>query len=301
MTRFDPNLSQAEDLKGKVIVLTGGANGIGAATVELFHSKGANIVFGDWDATSGAKVAGKFEKERVHFLKTDVSKYEDNVALFRDALKSWGRVDHAMSIAGITEQRGLVDPKWTIEDVEKPFPMKVIDVNLNGPIYFTRIASAYLRHDAKPSESKSITLLSSVAGFIDAAGLPVYSAAKHGVMGLFRALRDPFRLNYSIRLNAICPSFVATALTSTVDAAWRENNMPVNEPMDIAKIILGLVAGKTADGKEPDGLAVFAEGGRGWEFQEGLDRLRPEWLGKQPHEMLKKADEVLGLGGDWGE
>lgn len=77
--------------------------------------------------------------------------------------------------------------------------MVVLGVNLAGPIYFSRIASVYLRQLSTSDKSsatqadKSLTLVSSVAGFTEAPGLFVYSAAKHGVMGLMRALRKSVR------------------------------------------------------------------------------------------------------------
>lgn len=81
--------------------------------------RGARVVFGDLDAASGEKLASKYDNERVKFLRSDVTKYEDNVALFQLAVKSFGIVDHALSIAGIVEQGNIFDPALTIEDVEK--------------------------------------------------------------------------------------------------------------------------------------------------------------------------------------
>ena len=135
MTSFDLNLTSLRSLKDKVIVLTGspvslvvhpranislgGANGIGAATVDLLVEQGAQVIFGDLDASSGENVAAKHGSERVKFVPTDVTKYEDHVALFKLALEKYGRVDHALSIAGIVERGNIFDPALTIEDVEK--------------------------------------------------------------------------------------------------------------------------------------------------------------------------------------
>ena len=136
MTHFDLNQSDLRSLQDKVVVLTGsvhrtsdgaqmlifdqgGANGIGEATLELFNSRGAYVVFGDINSTAGEKVAAKYDSKRVHFLRIDVSKYEDIVALFRLALSEYGTVDHAFSIAGILEQENIFDPSLTIESVEQ--------------------------------------------------------------------------------------------------------------------------------------------------------------------------------------
>lgn len=119
MTSFSPDPQQYRRLQDRVIVLTGGANGIGAATVKLFAERGALIVFGDLDETAGEKLASQYDPLRVKFLRTDVTRYEHNVALFRLALDSFGRVDHALSVAGIVEQGNIFDPTLSVGDVEK--------------------------------------------------------------------------------------------------------------------------------------------------------------------------------------
>lgn len=94
----------------------------------------------------------------------------------------------------------------------------MININLNGTIYFARLAVAFLKEnhtfDPKTStpesivSSKSITLVSSVAGFKESPGLFAYSAAKHGVVGLMRALRPFAAPLYGLRVNVICASTI---------------------------------------------------------------------------------------------
>ena len=87
--------------------------------MHLFYSHGASVVFGDLDDVAGENVAAKYDSKRAHFIKTDVTSYEDNLALFRYALEAYGAVDHAFAIAGVTEQGNLFDPALTVEHVEK--------------------------------------------------------------------------------------------------------------------------------------------------------------------------------------
>ena len=112
------------------------------------------------------------------FVQIDASKYEDNVRLFRTALDQFGRVDHAVACAGIIERGKWFDPQLTIETVEKPETNKVIEVNLLGTLYFARIAVVYLRHGRKQNEDKSLTLISSAAGFRDSPGLFLYQVGE---------------------------------------------------------------------------------------------------------------------------
>jgi len=120
--------------------------------------------------------------------------YADNLALFDAAYNAFGRVDHAISNAGLGEQGNLVNPELDLASVrdEPKDGARVIDVNLKGPVYFARLASVYLRQGDETSVmpmDKSLTFTSSVAAFREDPGLYVYVASKHGVMGLMRVLR----------------------------------------------------------------------------------------------------------------
>lgn len=142
---------------------------------------GARVVFGDFDKHSGEKLAESFSNPSTLpiFVELDVSKYEDNLKLFRTALDKFGRVDHAIACAGIVERGKWFDPDLTIETVEKPETEQVIEINLLGTLYFARIAVVYLRHHRKEGEDKSLTLISSAAGFRDSPGLFLYQVRQY--------------------------------------------------------------------------------------------------------------------------
>ncbi|MCJ1314313.1 hypothetical protein MMC25_007994 [Agyrium rufum] len=303
MSRFAPEEKDLQRLDGKVIVLTGGANGIGAATVFLLYKAGASIVFGDWDATAGEKVVASLKdnekssstsnghpsKQRVHFLRTDVTKYEDNLALFDLALKEYGKVDHAMSIAGIVEQGNWFDANLTTESVKKQPPTTALDVNLLGVLYFARIAIVYLRENRKEGEDRSLLLFSSVAGFKETPGLFVYQAAKHGVLGLMRSLRPYLPEACNIRVNAICPWMTATQLAAGIEDDWYAAKLPVNQPVDVAKVNVDVTRMKGLHGK-----AFYIEGGRAWEVEDIINRLEPQWLGEKQSRDLQRGQDTLG-------
>ena len=103
----------------------------------------------------------------------DVAKYDDNIKLFATAFTKHGRVDHAIACAGILEQGKWFDPELTIETVKTPESNVTIDVNLVGVLYFARIAVVYLKEAKSKAEDKSLTLISSAAGFRESA-LPLY-------------------------------------------------------------------------------------------------------------------------------
>lgn len=118
-----------QHLKDKVVVLTGGAQGIGAAVVELYHRFGAYVYFGDWDDAKGRHVEQQLRAQNssaaagaatVHFQKLDVRDYDSQLALFDLPFKQHGRVDVAVSCAAIKEDGGWFEPEaLDLETVRK--------------------------------------------------------------------------------------------------------------------------------------------------------------------------------------
>nr|OQO28104.1 hypothetical protein B0A51_05303 [Rachicladosporium sp. CCFEE 5018] len=250
-------------LKGKVVVLTGGAIGIGAALVRLCHTAGAHVFFGDVLDSPGEALAQELQSDvaQVHFIHCDVTSYADNLKLFEKAFETCQRVDHAFSNAGIGEQENLIDPQLTLESVreEPKKSVQVLDVNLKGPLYFARIAS-------------------------------------HGVMGLMRSLRSDLGKYkpYPIRTNTICPWMTLTRMVAGVEGLWDAAGLPSNTPEAVAQIMLGVIADPALTGE-----AIYVEGGRGWKLEEGKIRLRPQWLGERQTKDLDTGTEVLGSGEGW--
>lgn len=140
--------------------------------------------------------------------------------------------------------------------------------------------------------SRSICLVSSIAGITEAPGLFAYSPAKHGVIGLMRALRPWAPPKYGVRANAICPWATDTQLLKGVKDMWSREGLPMNTPADVARIIVQC----SADGGM-NGTALFVSGGRFFDTEEGVDRCLPQWLGEDNAREFLKGQEVLGLVG----
>ena len=168
---------------------------------------------------------------------------------------------------------------------------KVLDVNLVGSIYVSRIASVYLGQNRAAHADRSLTLFSSVAGFKESPGLFIYQASKHGVLGLVRTLRLYLGRTHDIRVNAICPWMTQTDMVRGVLDGWLQARLPINTPMDVARVAAGVLADRTLNG-----TTMYVEGGRAWEIEENLDRLEPQWLGEEPSRSLAKGQDVLGEG-----
>ncbi|KAK5731004.1 hypothetical protein LTR15_000942 [Elasticomyces elasticus] len=281
-TQFHPH---AGNLEGKVVVLTGGALGVGSCIVRQLHAAGAHVFFGDVLDQPGQALERELSRDdaKVKFIHCDVTLYADNLALFDAAYTACGRIDHAIANAGLGEQGNMFDPNLTLESVreEPKKSMSIVNVNLKGPLYFSRIASAYLKQPdmngkgGTAAADKSLTLVSSVAGFREDPGLYVYIASKHGVLGLMRSLRG---------------------LVAGIDEVWAKAGLPSNEPEDVARVIVGVLA----DGKV-NGGTMYIEGGRAWNVEEGLLKTRHEWLGEKQEKDLDRGTQLMGGGEHWIE
>ena len=141
--------------------------------MKTLSKSGAKVVLGDINTGAANKLCEEYTG--LSFVQCDVSIYDDIFNLFKTALDQHGRVDHAVSCAGIFETGNWFDPKLTIDDVKNDSGnLKTLDVNVIGTLHFSRIAAVFLREGRKEGEDKSLTLLSSVNAFRESPGLYIY-------------------------------------------------------------------------------------------------------------------------------
>ncbi|CAK7230073.1 hypothetical protein SCUCBS95973_007450 [Sporothrix curviconia] len=296
-------------LEGKVVVLTGGAQGVGAATVRMACEAGAHVFFGDWADDKGRDVEAALKKTSAggkgsaNFQKVDVREYASQLALFDAAYRAHGRVDVAISCAAVGEPAGFFEPaSLDLQSIrEEPRALTAnLDINVTSVLLFSRIALAYITASKSSSSSSSssfspsIVLVSSIAGITEAPGLFAYSTAKHGVIGLMRALRPVAPLRYGVRVNAICPWATDTQLLAGVKDRWVAEKLPLNQPVDVAQMILQCAADPSLNGK-----SVFVAGGRGYDTEEGYDKTQGQWMGEKLAEEWNRGQRVLGMGDGW--
>ncbi|KAK0649547.1 hypothetical protein B0T16DRAFT_492160 [Cercophora newfieldiana] len=292
----------AQNVRGRVVVLTGGAQGIGAATVTLLHSLRAHVVFGDVADSASKELEASLSVSQqpnpnsgtVHFVKTDVCSYPDQLALFDDAFRRYGRVDAGITCAGVIGDLDIFDPsKLTIEAVreESPSLNKTLNINLISAMHFARIATAYITASPRlPGPfTPSLTFTSSVAGIAWATSMPCYSASKHGLLGLSRALSfSPSPTG--IRSNTICPSATNTALVSSaLRRMWTGAlGLSFQEPSDVARYIVQCVADSALNGK-----ALLVARGEARDIEKGLEECAEGWMGEENAREWRLLKDVV--------
>lgn len=195
-------MNVGQDLAGKVAIVTGGASGIGRATVELFAAEGAKVVIADVDAARGEELAAGLGENAV-FRKTDVSKREEVQALVDLAVSRFGGLHIMFNNAGIGGKmyaNFLDDP---LEDYER-----VLGVNLMGVVYGAQFAA---RHMAKHGGGAIINT-ASIAGLLPGYTLMQYRSSKSAVIGFSKAIAIDLAA-HNIRVNVLAPGSIKTPMT----------------------------------------------------------------------------------------
>lgn len=246
------------DISGKRALVTGGASGIGLATVEALASSGATVAVnylpGDPD------VAARLERLKDAGLKVvgapgDVSQPRAAEEMVERAIAEMGGLDYLVNNAG-TAGTSRPIPADDLDALTEEFWLKLMQTNLFGPFWCSRAASSALR-EAKGA----IVNTASIAGLGGQGSSSAYSASKSGLVSLTRSLARG--LGPDVRVNAVAPGLVNSPWTES----WPEERKEwardrsvlgrITEPKDVAEVILFLCAGAS----NITGQVIVVDGG----------------------------------------
>jgi NADP-dependent 3-hydroxy acid dehydrogenase YdfG len=193
-----------ENIRGKVVVITGASSGLGEAAARLLAKEGAKLVLGARRLDRLQALASELSLGKDAILQTDVTDVGQVRRLVDQAVKTHGRLDVIINNAGLMPHSPLERGK--VEDWDR-----MIDVNLKGVLY--GIAAALPHMIAQ--KSGHIINVSSVAGHAVRPGSAVYAATKHGVRVISEGLRQEVK-PYNIRSTIISPGAVESELTGSI-------------------------------------------------------------------------------------
>jgi 3-oxoacyl-[acyl-carrier protein] reductase len=190
----------------KVIVITGGAAGIGKAAVEKFAHEGAAVAIWDVNEVQGKELELILLNEGfvAKFNKVNTAKYEEVEYATLEVIKQFGKVDVLINNAGITRDATL--QKMTAENWQQ-----VLDVNLTGVFNCTKAISANMIEN----NSGAIINTSSIVGLYGNYGQSNYAATKSGIIGLTKTWARELG-KYNITVNSVAPGFIATDMIATI-------------------------------------------------------------------------------------
>lgn len=191
-------MSPGGTFDGKVALVTGGASGIGAAVARRLATSGARVVIADVDTEGDQGVAAGIDGL---FVRTDVSRIEDNQAAVTAAIERFDRLDIVFLNAGVGGEANLL---W---DFDAAHYHRLRAVNLDGVVYGVHAARGRLAAQGHGT----IIVTSSLAGLFESPMDPLYAATKHALVGLVRSLA-PVMAEQGITINALCPTVVDTPI-----------------------------------------------------------------------------------------
>jgi 3-oxoacyl-[acyl-carrier protein] reductase len=244
--------------EGKRAIVTGGANGIGRATVARLAAEGARVVLTDVNqaaAEAAAAHIGGETSSAVYPFVADVSKRTDDLATVRFAVDRMGGLDVLVNNAGIYYE----DP---FEEITEARWDAIMNVDLRGTFLMTQAAVPLM----KAQGSGAIVNLASTNGVAGERNYAHYNAAKGGVVLLTKTLAlelGPF----GIRVNCVCPGYIATESTIAMDSEEFVNNyiqhkIPLRrtgKPEEVASVIAFLASD---DASFVHGDAILIDGGQ---------------------------------------
>ena len=200
------NDTVAMDIRGKHVLVTGSAVGIGAAIAARFAQHGARVSVTDRDGVGAAALAAALPGARADSL--DVTDEAETEAVFARAVAAFGPLDVVCANAGVSTMRAVADlsvEEWTFN----------MDVNAKGVFLTNRAAVRAFRAARRPGV---IVNTASMAGKIGAPYLAHYSASKFAVVGFTQALAREVAAE-GVRVNAVCPGYVETSMQER-ELAW---------------------------------------------------------------------------------
>ncbi|MCP3986541.1 MAG: glucose 1-dehydrogenase [bacterium] len=215
-------------LEGQVALITGGASGIGEATVRMFVSEGARVVIADIQDERGGQIAEELSEAAI-FQHTNVAR-EDSIAAAVDlAISEFGRLDCLFANAGIIGAMGPID-EIPAEEFDA-----TMAINLRGVFLCMKHAARVM----KPQKSGTILATTSIAALQGGLGPHVYAAAKIALIGLTKNVAAEL-VSQGIRVNCIAPGNMATEMIA---------GLVTGEPDKVAEIESAIAAGSPIPGR----------------------------------------------------
>lgn len=234
-------------------LVTGGASGLGEATVRAINAGGGKVAILDMDSIRGNKLAEELGSSTI-FCKTDVTNEDSVKSAIEKTIDSFGKLNVVLNFAGIA-----IAVKTLGRDGPHDLNLykKVVDVNLNGTFNVSRLAAEYISKNT-PNESGLTGLIvntASVAGYDGKKGQAAYAASKAGVIGLTLPMARDLA-SYGVRVNTIAPGLIITPMLESLPEEAQEaiSSQPLlprrlGKPAEIAHLACFMIENEYLNGE----------------------------------------------------
>ncbi|KAH7389524.1 hypothetical protein DE146DRAFT_166472 [Phaeosphaeria sp. MPI-PUGE-AT-0046c] len=293
MSLFTPTPSALTTLKStpKTILITGGSSGIGLSTARLLSSLNSshNLILLDLQPPP-ASFTHPSSNLLVHTC--NITSWASQRAGFAAAYAKFGRIDCVFVNAGIAEHGDqFFNDELDADGGLKEPDRRVLNVDMDAASDTTKLAIHYLRKNG--NQGGEIVLTASLAGYLASAGAPLYSAAKHGVVGLMRALKQEC-LKLNIAISVVAPAITVTPILTgnnrrmaaspdVYASEMAKAGVPINKPESIALAVCWLFN----EGKKGNGAGIFIQADRFADLERGLAKSREQWMGKEMLDLFR--------------
>lgn len=207
-------------VEGKVAVVTGGASGLGGASVRLLHASGAKVVILDVNAEAGQALAAALGANAM-YVNTDVTSPDSSEAAITQARETFGSIDIAVNCAGIGTPGRVLSRQGVL-----PLDTftRVIQINLIGTFNTIRLAAAQMQDNTPNDDGERgvIVNTASIAAFDGQIGQPAYAASKAGVVGMTLPIARELA-SFGIRVMTIAPGIFDTPMLAGLPEAARQS------------------------------------------------------------------------------
>ena len=234
----------------KVAIVTGGASGIGLASVKDLLSEGAKVVIADFSDKGDEVAASLGDENSVLFVKTNVTVEDDVKNVVEKAVSQFGSLDIMVADAGIARDGNITDmsyKQWS----------DTIDINLSGVFLSDKYAIEQMR---KQGKGGAIVNMGSIHSFVGKVGVTAYASAKGGVKLLTQTLGATYAPE-GIRVNAVAPGYIDTPLIEGADKEALVALHPagrLGKPEEIGKVVSFLASD---DASFVNGTTLLVDGG----------------------------------------
>ena len=207
----------------KIAVITGGASGLGLATLTEFIKVGIKVAIFDLNREAGEKIVAEFGVDNCLFIEVDVTSDNSVEAAFEQVISKFGRVDICVNCAGIAPAKKVLDREGNAQ-LLNDFS-KTISINLIGTFNVARIAAQTMAKNEATGEANERGIIintASVAAYDGQMGQCAYAASKSGIVGMTLPMaRDLARSG--IRVNTIAPGIMGTPMLLAMPDSVQES------------------------------------------------------------------------------